>query len=488
VSLLLCNVGGRDLACPALPKDGRGERAWAAAVAARYAELRPQLRLPIIGKALRHLVDAGAAVETLVLIVSDQPAPPDGASDPGFWASDTGPTAALIARLLADGVAGLPAIPADRIAIWAIADAADRGADPSDYDLVLRFLERRLAALAADHPAGPAFLEVTGGTPAMTTGLLIAGVELFGARAEVLAIHPRRERPAALGVGRRLLAAPLRATVRSSAAACAYDAALRTLREQRAAVADRLAPGAVAAAEALLAYAACRYSFDFPGARAALAALPAANAPWQAALNTLAAEVAAPDRPARVAEVVHAAAARYQSGLYADFLTQLVRCEENLLRLICLARGARFTRRDGGGEDPDGSLISRAWLCAQPFTLKNDRDDGRDRASSRTILRELAGLLARERGEDLGALLASVDRLLPLVYLRNDLTHSLEGVRQADLAERFTTRRHAAATEADQIIPHLASLYALAAGRPLPSSPFAAINELLDRLLRPEGP
>jgi hypothetical protein len=483
MTLLICNIGGRDLTCPALPKDERGERAWAAAVAARYDELRPQLRLPIIGKALRHLAAAGVRPAALVLVASDQPEPGHDDAARRFWASDTGPTAALIARLLTDGVAGLPALPAAQILVWTIADAQGRGADPSDYDLALAYLERQLASLALAYPRGPALLEVAGGTPAMTTALLIAGVEAFGSRAEALAIHPAREQPAALGVGRRLLAAPLRAALRSNAATFAYDAALRTFREQRAAIADRLAPGAAEAAEALLSYASCRYCFDFSGARAALHALPTTARPWQAALAPLAAQVAAPDRIALLAEVLHGAAARYATGLYADCLTQLVRFEENLLRLLCLERGARFTCRDDGSPDDDGSLISRAWLRTQPFTLKNDYDDGRDRANSRTLMRELLGRLAHARSEDLAALLAGIDRLKPLVYLRNDSTHSLDGLRKADLATRFAGRR-ATPDAADQIIPHLATLYATVTGQPLPPSPFVAINALLADLLQ----
>lgn len=477
MTLLICNIGGSDLHCPALPKGPQGERAWATTILARYPELRPQLHLPIIGKALRYLAAEGHTLTALVLIASDQPAE----ADPRFRASDTCCTATVIARCLADGA---DALPPERIITWLIAATAGRGGDPSDYDVVLAFLEQRLATLAAAHPHGPAFLEVSGGTPAMTTALLIAGTEAFGARAEVLAVHPRHERPSVMEAGRRLLAAPLRATLRSNAATYAYDAALRTFREQRAPIGDRLPPGAIGAIEALLAYAHCRYSFDFPGARAALAALPAEATPWQATFATLAAEVAAPDRRALLAEVLHGTAARYATGLYADFLTQLVRFQENLLRLLCLERGARFTLRDGGAEADDGSLISRAWLRTQPFTLSRDYDDGRDRASSLALLRELAVLLARAQGEDLSALLTASDRLRPLVYLRNEQTHSLNGVRRRDLADRFAGRQHAPLGEADRIIPHLATLYAHIADHPLPPSPYPTINTLLDHLLR----
>jgi hypothetical protein len=479
MTLLICTVGGQDLICAGLPKDRRGERTWAAEVLERYDELHPQLLLPIIGKALRYLAAQALTIDELILIGSDQPAPP--ASDARFWESDTCHTMSAIRRLLSDGSTDSAPIPPERISTWIINDSAGQGGDPSDYDQVLAFLERRLADLAATRPTGSAFLEVTGGTPAMTTGLLIAGTEAFGSRAELLSIHPRRPAPATLGTGRRLLAAPLRATLLSNAATCAYDAALRTFQAQQAAICDRLDPAAAATIAPLLAYAHARYNFDFRGARAALAGAPDGTA-WDDDLAGLRAQVDAPDRLALLAEVLHGAEARYSGGLYADFLTQLVRFEENLLRRLCLERGAVFVSRDGG-EDDDGSLVQRAWLRTQPFRLSRDRDEERDLANNRSVMRELLDLLARARGENLGDLPGAIDRLRPLVYLRNELTHSLDGVRRIDLARRFSGK-HAPAEEADRIVPHLAMLYTRVAGQPVPPAPFVAINGLLERLLR----
>lgn len=482
MSLLICTVGTRDLTLAGSEKPLRQERTWAAAVQNRYPEVRAQLQLPIIGKALHYLAACATLPTHVVLIASDQPAPPQG--DATFWADDTCVSAAVIARLLSDGYAGLPPVPAAQTQIWTIGDAAGRGGDPSDYDLVPAFLERRLPELLTSYPHGPVFLEVTGGTPAMTTGLLIAGTEIFGSRTELLSIHPRRATPVALGAGRRLLAAPLRATLRSNAATYAYDAALRTVQTERATIGDRLPPAALATIEPLLSYAHCRYNFDFPGARAALETAPAA-APWANELRELAEQVQAPTRRDLLAEVFHGSAARYDSGLYADFLTQLVRFEENALRLLCLERGVVFRTRDGQA-DADGSLICRTWLQTQPFTLSRDRNDGRDLPNSRSVMRELVGALARSSGGDLSDLLGALDQLQALVYLRNELTHSLDGVRKAELAARFRKRRNAPAEDADRIVPHLAALYERVAGRAVPPSPFAAINRLLAQLLQPE--
>ena len=179
MTILICNVGGRDLTCAKLPKDGRGERGWAEEVLVRYDELRPLLCLPIIGNALAHLYDRGLAADSVMLIASRQQ--PTATATP-FWENDTFYTAAVITRMLTDGFSGYAPIPAYRINTWIIADESGVGGDPSDYDLVLGFLERRLALLATVIPSGTVFLKVTDGTPAMTTGLLIAGTEVFGPR------------------------------------------------------------------------------------------------------------------------------------------------------------------------------------------------------------------------------------------------------------------------------------------------------------------
>ncbi len=477
-ALLICNVGTRDVTCAALPKDQfTGERQWAQAALSRYTELRAEFALPIIGKALHYLADRQIALARVILIASDQPASVAG----HFSLSDTVHSATLIARLLADGLAPYPPIAPDRIETWIIQDEHGRGGDPSDYDLALRFCERRLLALAQACPAHTAFLQVSGGTPAMTTALLIAGTEAFGGRTEVLAIPPHTA-PIALTTGRRLLAAPLRATIQSNAATYAYAAAVRTLLEQEAIITDRLDPAAAKLLAPLLSYAHHRFNFDFASARRALDKAGPAG-PWQAEFDELRAQVTEPDRVMRLAEVVHAAAARYQIGLYADFLTQVVRFEENLLRYLCLQRGARFRNRQRRLDD-DGPFLDREWLRQRPFTLTRDRDPSRDLHADRAVLRELLEKLITERRERHHELLTAIDQLGELVKRRNELTHQLEGVQQIGLARAFAGPA-AAPAAADRIVPHLQQVYEQACGQPLPASPYQRINALLDRLLRP---
>lgn len=477
-ALLVCNVGNRDLDCTALPKQKQtGERQWAQAALAQYDKLRTTFQLRIIAKALHYLAERNVTLKRVVLIASDQPV----SVGEQFYQSDTVYTAQIIARLLADGLTPYPPVDPARIETWIIQDEHGNGCDPSDYDLTLRFLERRLLRLAAEYPKHTAFLEVTGGTPAMTTGLLIAGTEAFGGRTEVLSIHPTQPTPIALNTGRRLLAAPLRATLLSNAKTYAYAAAARTFLEQESIITDRLDPVAASLIAPLLAYAHHRFNFDFTNARRALEKVRSGGE-WGEAIDRLRAEVSNPDRRMRLAEVVHAAAARYEIGLYADFLTQVVRFEENLLRYLCLQHGVQFRSRQYT-IDEDGPYLDREWLQRQAFTLSRDRDPSRDLPVDRSVLRELVGRLSDLTDPRRQQLLNNIDRLGELVKRRNELTHNLAGVQKIGLARAFAGQS-AVSTAADEIVPHLKRLYEQVCEQSLPPSPYEHINQLLAQLLR----
>lgn len=478
LNLLICNIGSSDLEREALADlRGLSERERAARILDGYAAYQARLGLPIIGKALAHVQRQSGELAAVVLVASDQGAQPADPTVRDDWGKDTLLTAQIVARRLAEGAPEWQAIPSERIQIWVIADAQGAGRDPSDYDGVRRCFEQQLPALNAAYPDATAYLEVTGGTPAMTTGLLVAGTEIFGARAEVLYVHPRHPLPSTLNTGKRLQSGPLRAALRSNVATYDYDAALRGFQAQRVVIADRLAPGAPELLAALLEYARCRFNFDFSGARQALEGGidRVGDGRWRGTVMELYQAMAQPDRAAKLAEVYHAAAARYAVGAYADFLTQVVRFQENALRALCLDRGAVFLDRRGQ-EHHDGWRLHPSWADAVGFPAGN-------RPVTRTLLRRLAQHLAVREGADLGPLFAHLDRLNDLADLRNSLTHTFEGVRRRDLAEGFAGQG-TAESQADAILPHLAASYALMTGRPVGRSPFDALNELLFSLLR----
>ncbi len=482
MNILICNVGSSDLgvgSLAGLSDGGRlSERERAQQVLADYMRYREQITLPLIGKALGYVQQQPDELGLVVLVASNQAdvEPAAGTQAHRHWSSDTCYTAQVVQQRLTEQVAGQTwqPVPLERVVIWEIRDADGGGRNPTDYDGVRRFFERELAAVRAAYPAATAFLEVTGGTPAMTTGLLVAGTEVFRERAEVLYIHPTDALPHRLNTGKRLLAGPLREGLRSMIRTYAYDVAGRSLEQQAAVIGDRLEPGAVAVLRAVLGYAHCRASFDFPGAVAALrGADQAGDGRWREAVMQLANAVHQPGRVTLLEEVYFGAVARFEIGAYADFLTQLVRFDENVLRHVCLAQGAVFLNWQEQ-PDPAGALLSRAWLRSLPTPPPSIRDDGRNAMVGRGLLQQLAKHLDQERNWQ--AVLAMSEQLTPLVRLRNDLTHSLAGVRQADLAVRFNG-------DADAILAHLARLFAAVAGRAAGPFPYGQINALIEDLL-----
>ncbi len=487
-TLLLCTVGNRDVdwKIPGL-SEALSQRERAEHVLAHYRTLRKHIRLPIIRKALRHvLARHSTPPDMVVLIASNQfDTTPSDPRELRNWHTDTCLTAQIIHQCLADGGADWQAVLPERVQIWLIGDDGGQR-DPSDYDGVRRWLERRLPALHAAHPDASAYLQVTGGTPAMTTGLMVAGTEVFGARAEVLYVYERHELPQTLNIGKRLQAHPLRATLRASVRVFAYDAALHTLHQHAPAITDRLEAGAGDVLDALLAYAHHRFNFDLPAATQALhhAAAGAGDGRWSKQLMAFYDAVHATGRLAQVEEVYHGAAARYEVGAYADVLTQVVRFQENLLRAMCLERGARFLLHGSMQQDDSGGLLDGAWALAQGFQPRGV-NAGDHISTGWKQLQNLLRHLSRQRGENLSAILNALcsDSMVRLVYLRNELTHSLRGVGKAELARKFGGE-HAPDNTADEIVPHLARCFELVAGRAPAPPPFAAINALVETLLR----
>lgn len=486
MNLLICNIGSSDLDREQLADlKELSERERAKRILAAYDQFRPRLALPIIAKAIRAAQKHGELARVVLIASNQSDQPPADAEARGLWGKDTLLTAQVVARCLADEREQWHAVPHERIEIWQIADEYGLNRDPSDYDGVRRFFERRLPELRNAYPQATAYLEVTGGTPAMTTGLLVAGTEVFGARAEVMYVHPIHPLPSTLNTGKRLQAGPLRAALRSNVATYNYDAARRTWYEQRTVIIDRLPQGAPEMLEALLAYAQCRFNFDFPGAQRALegGVDRYGDGRWRTAIMGLYSAVYAPSRHAQLEEVYHGAAARYAVGAYADFLTQVVRLQENVMRALCLERGAVFLDWNGQA-DADGAKVSRLWAEAQGLVFRGDRYDAtRDKIASRTVLRELLPQLAHQRQENLSSLLDDLDRLEGLARLRNDLTHSFKGIHRRDLARCFAGDG-ADEEMAERILPHLAQILTFVTGHPPGPPPFAAINELIFSLLQ----
>jgi hypothetical protein len=471
MNTLICTLGTREIDTKFLERYGLGkmpERERSQYLLDHWPS--EPFDLPIVGCTVRCVQQISREPFRVVLVASDQKdtlQAQDATKD--HWKNDTCNTAEVIRRALSMPMPGWQPISVELIDIWIISDIEGKGGNPADYDLVYPYLMRQLRRLRAVHGEQRTYLSVTSGTPATTTSLLMAGVELFGAHAQVLYLPEKHTTPTLLDTGRRLQFRPLQSAIRSNIATYNYNAAHDVLKSSKNLFQERLAPGAFEALDAMLAYCHCRFNFDLDGAVKALATViqdPPASA-WQQQLVAYHAAVADVDRAAKLAEVYHGAAARYQVGSYTDFLTQVVRFKENILRYCCLELQAQFIDNQGNPNDE-----GRFWYSS---TMEK-------KELSIGTLKDCFQEVAKQQQQLIEPLLTHLQKLTKLVYLRNSLTHTMTGVDKRILAHAFDGPK-ATVQRADMIVPHLATIYYQATRRTLGVQPFDAINIFLTTLL-----
>ncbi|MEI8167005.1 MAG: hypothetical protein WCG26_11520, partial [Chloroflexales bacterium] len=223
-TFLICNVGNHDIDAPAeyLPEYPRDkgpmpERLRATHLMSIYEQAAEHIVLTLIRKAIRHVEDEiGSLPDRIILIASDQ-------TDARFQPMDTIETAHLIKRLIIDRYH----IDEERIELRRIRDEQSSHS-PADYDGVMRSMERDLADLRATFPDARYYLEVTGGTPAMTTSLLIAGTKVLGRQAIPIYITKTSEMAYSLNTGRQLLRHTVQEVIFSDLSIYSYGSAWRT--------------------------------------------------------------------------------------------------------------------------------------------------------------------------------------------------------------------------------------------------------------------
>ncbi len=455
-TLLLCSVGSRDVQIsaellPAHLRDWRTapERERATYLLEHFDALAEHIELAIMRKALRYL--GHTAIDHIVLLASDQ-------DDPAFRATDTIITAEVAARLLQTR--------------WSFASAQVHiqplrtpraAANPSDHDEVLSCLELLLPELDARYQPDKVYLEVTGGTPAMANGLLLGGMEVFQQRANALYISRHSEMPHTLAVGQRLLSRPLRDVFLSNVRTFQYEAALTTWALFRPYFTDDASAAEAEFIETLLQHAAARLNLDLPAALAVLQGKDQLRGGrYRSLIEPLYNALAADAREQKLAEVLFVAQVRLQTGNYAEFLSQVVRCIENTLRLLCLRHGVPFVDHKRQQRDDNGPYVDQGWL--------DQRRLGRVKMGQQG-LQELLGKIAAD-DPAVQSTLTAAKRLQPLIWLRNDLTHSFAGVSKELLSTTFGDAYTA-------ILPLLEQLYAQVVGSPLAANPYHSINAVL---------
>lgn len=502
--LFLANVGNHDvyLTDPSLLPPGLQHRRPSArelgkALLADFERYADALDFPLIGVSLRWLVERkGVPPDDLYvhLFASDQARPP--ITPPEEWQKDSIPFARVIERYL-KGL-GLPyttRVERDgrqhqetrrlRLSKRQIHVHTIEGS-PADYDNMLRTFDRELPRMRRwiERERDRVYLEVTGGTPAMTSMLIVAGVDAFGRRTRTLYVERGADRPYAVGIGRRFFARRAQATLGEQLCLFAYPAAKATLERD----ADLIAPDVedYAVVAALLDYADRRLAFDFERARDALhRACRYAGPKHRPQIRYRQRELQRPDSAALLSELVHSTRIKYEMGDYADFTQRLFRFQEGCFRHLAEQMGLRYDRGDERHAHMDWVRdVAGLTDFLADYTAPTGRAYGRIDLEGRPLNRVSLGAIVDffvQRGDpwvELGDPVEKLHRLSAVAELRNKgvAGHGFQGIGREDLEDAF-------GEDPDAIVPLLEDIYAAIFHTQLGRTPYQAVNVLIRDLL-----
>ncbi len=478
-AVLLANIGNRDVwvgrACPIPgeihPQWNReaSRRALGEALLKDWDACREHLDLPIIGKGVRYIRRREGKVDHVVLISSDQSGR-EGVAEKHL-AQDTCTLAPVVERLLVERM-GL----AEDAVIHLTADR------PADYSAMREFFRRELPLLRERFPDARFYLEVSGGTPAMTSMLLVVGVETFGMDAHPFYVSEHEEEPFLLGIGRQLVAESLLGVVRENVSRYAYLAARQTLEDNRDLLEEFVALEPLLA---LLDHAVCRRNFDFAGAYAAVERLE--DPAWKERLLAVCADLKEPTREVLLRETVFNARLAYEVGNLWDFVVRVFQFVEGMLRYLALRLGVRF-EDESGEPDEDGERLAGGWMEENRALCDALRSEGvRLETVNRYVLRRLVGKLGQEQWKEVLTLL---DRLEEVGNLRNRVVHryhpiTLELLRDTYYPRKRDRKRHPP-EDAVHIIQVMEEVWSGATDQPFaPEHAYTVINRMALEILEP---
>ncbi len=500
----LAPVGSRDvelsdpsLLPSALQHEPPAPRPLGEEILADFGRYADALRLPLIDVSLHWLIARGDVAPdelSVHLFASDQHPPPTTPEPRGQ--GDSILLAQIVERQLR--TRGVPS-PSESKRVGRARDDGRRTRlrgsqihvhplrdDPADYGLMLNAYSQELAALEDQISLGDrVYLEVTGGTTAMSSMLLVAGVETFGHRVHTLYVRPGADRPHVVPIGPRFFARQAQLVLQEQLRRFAYAAARTSVDRRGELIAPDVADQTLL--RALLDYADRRLAFDFAKAREALHRASAyASGRLQAHVRFRQRELARRDSAALLAELIHSMRIMYQLGQHADFVHRLLRFREGCFRHLAEGMGLRYRKGDERYADPDwvDQVVGlRAFL--EDYTSPVGDRHGRIRLSDRPLTVVSLGAIVDffvARGKPWGRLQAPVSALHRLSTVTDLHSQGLvgpgfDGISRADLEHGF-------GQDLDHIVPLLEEIYGALFTAELGDNPYEALNGLILSLLR----
>ncbi|HEY73863.1 MAG TPA: hypothetical protein G4N99_11385 [Thermoflexia bacterium] len=479
--LLIANIGNRDMwVDKAAPIPGKvnpqwnkdaSRRALGKAIQADWPNCQPHLKLPIIGKAVRYIQQQAGQLDRVVLVSSDQSGQA-GVAD-YHLAQDTCELAPVVERLLIKQY-GLPAKAITHQTVMS---------NPADYGGMQAFFREQLTALRDDYPGATFYLQVSGGTPAMTSMLLTVGVDVLGIDAHPLYVTKREEQPFPLDLGRRLVADSLIETIKANLDIYAYHAAANTVRDNRDLLREFIPADPLLT---VLEYAKQRVNFNFKDAGEI--AVSAVDLAYGDKLHAIAANVQNPTPTMLLRESISSTQLAYAVGNMFDFVVRVFQFVEGAWRNLALELDVQFEHN--GKPNPYGKELAPAWVQKhQSIVERLERDGVRLKKVNRFVLEKLVTVL-HEQVEDKryqGAL-DVLEKLEAVGDLRNRVVHqyhhiTLELLRNTYYPKKKDQKRHPP-EDAIDIVDAMKTVWSIAAGRPFKeTNPYNVINDLIREIL-----
>ena len=432
--IFVANVGNRDVAVDKsapIPGEvnphwnpGASRRALGTALQNAWPECEPHVQLPIIGKAVDYVTEAVGPIDCLVLVFSDQSGQ-DGVAE-NHLAQDTCELAPIVERLLVQRHR------VDSTAVWHWPAVTH----PADYGEMQEYFRTHLVQLKQIWPSAECCLEVSGGTPAMTSMLLTVGAQVFGLDARPLYISEHEDQPFHLDLGRRTVAESLMRVVREDVKIGAYHAAVQTVQSNRDLLEEFVPVSTLLAA---LEHGWHRRNFDLDAAWNAVER--ARGSEWFDRLRILADGTNSPSHSLHLAGIVDLARMSFRNGDYFDFIVRVFQFVEGAWRELALALGAEFEQK--GMPCSTGKDLAADWSAANPdVMLELDARGVRCEVVNRYVLQNLVEILTITQGKgmyhDTTTLL---HRLEQIAGLRNDVVHQYRKVTLELLRDTFYSRK-----------------------------------------------
>ncbi|MFZ4816432.1 MAG: hypothetical protein ACOYL5_17990 [Phototrophicaceae bacterium] len=403
---------------------------------------------------------------------------------PDDWEKDTKPSAELIQEFLYKRYE----IPKKNIKIRTI------DGSPADYANALQYLDEQTRTLAKNYPTVErVYLEIAGGTPAMTTMLLLNGVETFGERAVTLYIDRASTSADMIPVAAELHARETRENILEQMSLCVYGVAAKSAEANR----ERLSSDSKVQASViqLLRYADRRLAFDYKRARFALEeASTHLRGTQQAQVRAWLSKLKEITLDEQVAELIYGAQIKVQLGEYADLTQRIFRFQEAVLRHMSEKAGVQYKA------DNKGDFVLPAWLNAAEQAplldyLKRYQRDSKgnpspevtpvdvNRAVNRYSLGALVEFYTRQPTfAHYQPTLELIFRLSGVADLRNKgiAGHGFEGFGKDDLEESY-------GDSVETLLNNLSVIYSAVFEMELPPSPYDQVNTLIRQLLEATG-